>query len=193
LRILIAEDDPVSRRLLEAKLVRWGYEVVVTCDGDQAWETLQAEDAPQLAILDWMMPGLDGLEICRRIRASRTLQGSYVLLLTARAGCEDVVLGLDSGADDFLSKPFDRRELQARLAVGDRVLSLQGALATRVTELEAALARVRSLEGLLPICAHCKRIRHESGQWEPLEELVRASAGAEFTHGICPDCLGVHA
>jgi DNA-binding response OmpR family regulator len=191
--VLLADDDAVSRRVVQIALERWGHAVVVAADGAAAWRHLEAREGPVLAILDWMMPGLDGLEICRRIRASRTLQGSYVLLLTARAGCEDVVLGLDSGADDFLSKPFDRRELQARLAVGDRVLSLQGALATRVTELEAALARVRSLEGLLPICAHCKRIRHESGQWEPLEELVRASAGAEFTHGICPDCLGVHA
>src|SRR5262249_35012262 len=106
--ILIAEDDPVSRRLLEATLQMWGHVVRVAADGRPAWEMLSGEPALPLAILDWMMPGVDGLTLCRRLRATPRLQGIYVILLTARTDRKDVVAGLDSGADDYITKPFER-------------------------------------------------------------------------------------
>jgi two-component system cell cycle response regulator len=124
-RILIAEDDPVSRRVLETFLVRWGYEVVVAGDGIQALAILERQDFPRLAVLDWMMPGLEGTQVCERVRKMPNRAYVYILLLTARSQKEDILKGLDSGADDYLSKPFDAKELRARLHVGQRILSLQ--------------------------------------------------------------------
>jgi diguanylate cyclase (GGDEF)-like protein len=128
MKILIAEDDAISRRVLEGFLTKWGYEVVTTQDGEEAWQALSGEDAPQLAILDWMMPGMDGIEVCRRLRERNAEPYVYILLLTVKGQRQDVVEGIDAGADDYLSKPFDARELQARLRAGRRILALQGAL-----------------------------------------------------------------
>jgi diguanylate cyclase (GGDEF)-like protein len=127
-RILIAEDDPVSRRLLEVFLVKWGFEVVVATNGLDALQLLERMDAPRLAVLDWMMPGLEGVQVCQRLRAATDRPYVYVLLLTARAQKEDLLHGLESGADDYLTKPFDAQELRARLHVGQRVLDLQDRL-----------------------------------------------------------------
>jgi diguanylate cyclase (GGDEF)-like protein len=128
MRILIAEDDPVSRRLLEAKLVKWGYDVTVTCDGDQAWEALRSEDAPRLAILDWMMPGVDGVEICRKLRKENREPYTYIILLTALHRDEDLVTGMEAGADDYITKPFKANELRVRLRAGRRIIELQNEL-----------------------------------------------------------------
>jgi diguanylate cyclase (GGDEF)-like protein len=128
MRILIAEDDPVSRRLLEAKLVKWGYDVVVTCDGEEAWEALRAEDAPRLAILDWMMPGVDGVEICGRMRREAREPYTYIILLTALHRDEDLVTGMEAGADDYITKPFKANELKVRLRAGRRIIDLQNDL-----------------------------------------------------------------
>jgi two-component system cell cycle response regulator len=127
-KILVADDDAVSRRLLEVTLKKWGYDVVVAEDGDKAWEVLQREDAPQLAILDWVMPGMDGPEICREVRTFGDQRYIYLLLLTAKSEKEDLVKGMEAGADDFLSKPFDAQELRARLRAGIRILELQETL-----------------------------------------------------------------
>jgi len=124
MEILIAEDDPVSRRLLEATLVKWGYDVTVACDGTEAWQILRSEDAPRLAILDWMMPGMDGLTICRNIREAHDLPSIYIILLTARGRKDDIVAGLEAGADDYITKPFHREELRARVQVGVRIMEL---------------------------------------------------------------------
>ncbi|MGA9884986.1 MAG: diguanylate cyclase [Candidatus Acidiferrales bacterium] len=124
-RILIAEDDPVSRRMLQAFLTKWGYRVDIASDGMQALEALEQPNAPQLAVLDWMMPGLEGPEVCRRVREFADRQYTYLLLLTARGQKDDLLRGLESGADDYLTKPFDAQELRARLQVGERVLDLQ--------------------------------------------------------------------
>jgi diguanylate cyclase (GGDEF)-like protein len=170
LRILIAEDDPVSRRLLEAKLVRWGYEVVVTCDGDQAWETLQAEDAPQLAILDWMMPGLDGVEICRRTRKQAREPYTYLILLTALHRDEDLVNGMEAGADDYLTKPFKASELKVRLRAGRRIIELQNELieareALREQATHDSLTGLLNHEEILRILKHeLSRAEREGGQ-----------------------------
>jgi CheY-like chemotaxis protein len=188
LRVLIAEDDPVSRRLLEATLSRWGYDVVMAADGDEAWRVLDTATPPPLAVLDWMMPGMDGVEICRRLRRRPSTTPPYVILLTAKGQREDVVAGLEAGADDYVTKPFDRSELRARLAVGARMVGLQQRLADRLRELEAALARVTRLQGLLPICAYCKKIRNDRNYWQKVESYVTEHSGARFTHGICPDC-----
>jgi phosphoserine phosphatase RsbU/P len=187
-RILIAEDDLVSCHLLETTLIRWGYEVVVTCDGAAAWQVLQRADAPPLAILDWMMPGMDGLEVCRRVRRVSTPTAPYLILLTAKGRREDVVMGLRSGADDYVTKPFNREELRARLQVGMRIVELQQSLADRVKALEEALVRVKQLQGLLPICAYCKKIRDDQNYWQQVESYISEHSEAQFSHSICPDC-----
>jgi sigma-B regulation protein RsbU (phosphoserine phosphatase) len=189
MRILIAEDDRVSRRLLESHLLKWGHEVVVVEDGGQALSALQRDDAPELAILDWMMPGMDGVEICRRIRAGGSSRPLHIILLTARISREDLVEGLEAGADDYVTKPFDPPELRARVRVGMRIIELQRDLQERVRELEEALEQVDHLQGLLPICAYCKKIRDDRNYWHQVESYVTARTAARFSHGICPDCL----
>jgi len=189
MRILIADDDTISRRLLQATLAQWGYEVLVACDGAEALAVLRGLDPPRLAILDWMMPALDGLEVCQKIRAEATADPPYLLLLTSRGNKGDIAQGLNGGADDYLTKPFDSEELQARVGVGLRVLEMQRNLAERVRELEEALARVRQLQGLVPICAYCKKIRNDQNFWQQVEIYLSAHTDARFTHGICPDCL----
>lgn len=126
--VLIAEDDPVFRRILQSCLQSWNYQVRACEDGLDAWNVLQQEHAPQMAILDWMMPGMDGIEICRRIRGQQHDPYRYVLLLTAKDDKHDVVQGLEAGADDYLTKPFDVDELHARVRAGKRILELQNAL-----------------------------------------------------------------
>lgn len=188
MKTLIAEDDSVSRRLLQAALQKWGYEVTVTTQGREAWDALQQPGAPSLLILDWLMPELDGVEICRRIRASEALKSSYVILLTSRGSKEDIVEGLEAGADDYVTKPFDHGELRARVQVGTRVIGLQNALAERVHELEEAIASVQTLQGLLPICCYCKKIRDDGNYWHRVESYIAGHANVRFSHGICPDC-----
>jgi sigma-B regulation protein RsbU (phosphoserine phosphatase) len=192
MRVLIAEDDPVSRRVLHLTLKQWGHEPVSTSTGTEAWEVLQGESAPKLAILDWMMPGLDGVEICRRLRSPEYSKATYVILLTARDNHEDLITGLQAGADDYVTKPFNREELHARVQVGVRVLALQEALSRRVGELEEALSQVRQLRGLLPICSYCKKIRNDKDYWEQMETYVTKHSEAQFSHGICPTCLAEH-
>ena len=134
-KILIAEDDPVSRRLLEVFLTRWGYQVAVAASGIEALDLLDQIDAPRLAVLDWMMPGMEGVQVCRKIREHKDRPYTYILLLSARVQKEDLLLGLESGADDYLTKPFDAQELRARLQVGQRILQLQDGLMVASAEL----------------------------------------------------------
>ncbi len=188
MKVLIAEDDSISRRLLQAALVKWGYDVTVTADGRAAWDTLQAPDAPRLLILDWLMPEMDGIEVCRALRKSDALKSAYVILLTSRGSKEDVIRGLEGGADDYVTKPFDHGELRARVQVGARVVSLQQTLAQRVQELEDAMNSVKTLQGLLPICCYCKKIRDDGNYWHRVESYISGHANVRFSHGICPDC-----
>jgi two-component system, cell cycle response regulator len=134
--VLIAEDDPISRRVLQSWLQKWNYQVTALENGADAWIALQQEGSPQMAILDWMMPGLDGIEVCRRIRSHKQGPYKYVMLLTANESKQDVVAGLEAGADDYLTKPFDVNELRARVRAGKRILELQGALVKAHTELQ---------------------------------------------------------
>jgi CheY-like chemotaxis protein len=187
-KVLIADDDAISLRVLEATLRQWGHEVVATRDGQAAWDVLQGDDAPKLAILDWMMPGLEGPDVCRRVRALARPVPTYLILLTAKGKSGDVVAGLESGADDYVTKPFDRAELRSRLGVGERVVGLQQGLADRVKELEEALGQVKQLKGLLPICAYCMKVRNDQNYWQRVETYITAHSNARFSHGICPQC-----
>jgi signal transduction histidine kinase len=147
-KILIAEDNRFYRCMLEATLLEWGYEVLATSDGEEAWQVLREKAAPPLAILDWMMPGLDGVTLCKRVRALQRAEPTYIILLTAKDGKENVIAGLQGGADDYINKPFDREELRARLQVGLRIVGLQSNLAARVAELQAALSGAQKMEAV---------------------------------------------
>jgi two-component system chemotaxis response regulator CheY len=152
-KVLIAEDDPVSRRLLEAFLGKWGYDVVVTSDGSEAWEVLQRPEAPSLVISDWMMPNVDGLELCRKIREMKKSSYTYFIILTAKERKEDVVKGLEAGADDYLIKPFHQEELKYRVQIGERIIELEQRI--------LLLASTDSLTGVLNRRAFMERMEIE--------------------------------
>ena len=151
-------------------------------------EALEGVEVPTFAVLDWMMPLMDGPEVLRRVRRERPLANLYLILLTALESRRDVVAGLDAGADDYIIKPFDPEELRARVNVGVRVLTLQERLTDRVAELQAALSNVKQLRGLLPICSYCKRIRGDDQYWLQVEAYIADHSDAQFSHGICPTC-----
>jgi CheY-like chemotaxis protein len=165
-----------------------GFAVTLVGDGDAAWAALSGGSAPSLALLDWEMPGLDGPEIVRRIRANATSTPTYVILLTARGATVDIVAGLKAGANDYVTKPANQEELLARVGVGARVVELQQALSDRVRSLEEALANVRTLQGLLPICSYCKAIRNDQNYWERVETYFSDHSGVQFSHSYCPIC-----
>ncbi len=188
MKILIAEDDEISRRILQVTLAAAGHEVIVTQNGAAAWAILEKDASPKLAILDWMMPEVDGLEVCRRARQQPTATPVYIILLTAKAQKTDVVQGLEAGANDYILKPFNRDELRARVRVGETVVNLQQNLAARVEELENALVQVKLLQGILPICSYCKNIRNDHNYWQQLDVYVTEHSEAQFSHSICPAC-----
>lgn len=173
MNILIAEDDSVGRLTLQSVLRAGGYHVTAVSDGQEALDAWRLTEA-RVVISDWMMPELDGLELCRRIRAERAQLYTYFILLTGRGGKESFLTAMQSGIDDFITKPVDADELKARLGVAERILGMR--------------QRIDALEGLLPICSYCKRIRSETDVWTELEGYIETQSQAEFSHGICPDC-----
>lgn len=187
-RVLLADADLVSRMLIEQMLVSEGYNVETVANGSVALERLRAPDRPPMAILDWELPSLGGVDVCRQLRTDDPKGGQYVVLLSVRDTHSDRIHALHSGANDFLARPFDLEELAARLQVAAAFVNLQRKLAERVVELEAALAQVRTLKGLLPICAWCRRVRDDENYWRQMEEYVATHTEARFTHGICPQC-----
>jgi len=196
MRILIAEDDCTSRAILATFLKKNNYEVIEAENGAEALAEMQKPDAPRLAILDWLMPEMDGVEVIRHIRALQDTHTPYLIMLTSLEAKDDIIAGLDAGANDYLSKPFDPGELRARIAVGQRLIETQEALiesrtmlAAKLQELRKALEQIKTLRGIVPICANCKKIRSDDGYWQQVEVYVRDNTEAEFTHGICPECI----
>ena len=188
MKILVAEDDAISQVMLRAMVTKAGYEPIITGDGLGAYEILLKPDAPKLAILDWMMPGLDGVEVCRKVRELKSNEPAYIILLTSRDNRKDIVHGLKSGANDYIVKPYDVEELQVRIGVGRKVVELQALLAGRIKQLQDALAQIKTLQGILPICMYCKKIRDDKQYWQQVESYVSTHTEAQFSHGICPDC-----
>ncbi len=163
--------------VLAATLKGLGHEVRLAANGTEAWDAWLIAQS-RVIISDWQMPELDGLDLCRRIRARRTERYTYFILLTGRTGRESFLAAMDAGVDDFLTKPVNHEELAARLQVASRILGLR--------------EEMHALQGLLPICAYCKRIRDDAGRYSSLERYVEQRSGAAFSHGICPDCYKKH-
>jgi sigma-B regulation protein RsbU (phosphoserine phosphatase) len=191
MKILIAEDDEISKKMLQTILIREGHAVVAVEDGVKALEAIQ-KSTPDILITDWMMPQLDGLELCRRVRALHLPSYLYIILLTALTEKEKITEGLNAGADDYVTKPYDRTELLARVNSGERILQLERSLRQKNVELTETLAQVKQLKGLLPICMYCKKIRKDENYWQQIEQYLVENSEADFSHSICPECMEEH-
>ena len=191
MKVLIAEDDPTSRKILQTILAKDGNEVTAVEDGLKALEELQ-KDTPDMLVTDWMMPDLDGLQLSRQVRALNLPSYVYIILLTALTEKQRIIQGLDAGADDYVTKPYDKTELLARVRAGKRVIHLEKSLRQKNVELSDALAHVKQLKGLLPICMFCKKIRKDENYWQQVEEYIHEHTEADFSHSICPECMAKH-
>ena len=190
MKILVADDDVVTRRLLEEFVLRLGHQVVTACDGAEALRCLEADDPPGLALLDWVMPVLDGHEVCRAVRANDASPAPYLILLTARSRQADIVAGLRAGANDYVVKPFDSDELAARIDTGIRVSCMERKLRSRTRELEALQERIAAAERLLPICTGCNAPRSDGAYWS---EVAAYEAQCSPRLPTCPACLAAPA
>jgi sigma-B regulation protein RsbU (phosphoserine phosphatase) len=188
MNVLVADDDQTSRQVLNAILTGEHYSVTEVDNGLTALETLQSATEAFVALIDWEMPGMEGTEVCRRVRELSNSQPIHLILLTARDSKSDVVQGLRTGANDYIVKPFNRTELLARVSIGAQMVGLQRSLTRHIAELESALKRVKQLGGLLPICSYCKKIRDDSNYWQQVESYVMHHSDAQFSHSICPSC-----
>ncbi|MBJ6724178.1 response regulator [Geomesophilobacter sediminis] len=188
MRILIAEDDPVFRHLLEVTLTKWGYDVILAQNGVEAWDRLMGDEAPRIAILDWKMPGMEGVEICQKLRNEMPDPFVYIILLTSQHRDEDLVVGMEAGADDYITKPFKAEELRVRLTAGIRIQHLIETEHKLTEDLKKSLSEIKVLKGLLPICAYCKKIRDDTGYWQKIEDYFSEHLDTKFTHGFCQDC-----
>jgi sigma-B regulation protein RsbU (phosphoserine phosphatase) len=188
MKILIADDNLSIRTLLQKLLKKIGFQILVAEDGQKAWELLEKEENVPLVILDWMMPNMNGIEFCNKIRNDKSKKSIYIIMLTAQEGKDNAVAALKAGADDFITKPFNNSELNARINAGKRIIELQENLFNRITELEDALSQVKQLQGLLPICSYCKNIRDDKNYWHKVESYISKNTDANFTHSICPKC-----
>jgi len=173
MKILMVEDDPIASTVLQAALKSLGHEVTAATDGLAGWNR-QATDPHRVVISDWMLPGLDGLELCRRIRAERGDYTYFILLSNLTTTGENLSQAIAAGVDDFLSKPAKTAELRARLHVAERILGYA--------------TQVRQLQQFLPICGYCRKIRDDRNYWSQVEEYLGKEAGVNFSHGVCPDC-----
>lgn len=175
MKILIAEDDPVSVKILQFTLQHYGHEVVTAATGDEAWELFDREPV-RVIVSDWMMPGMDGLQLCQKVRERPKTDYTYFILLTAiNTGRENLRKAMDAGIDDFLGKPLDREAILMRLRVAERILEFT--------------TQIRQLKELIPICMYCKRVRDDTNYWDQVETYIHTHTGSNFSHGICPDCF----
>jgi DNA-binding response OmpR family regulator len=190
--ILAADDDRVTQRASARAIEACGWIPLIVGSGDEALSVLERSEGPLVAILDWVMPGLAGIDVCRRVRAVPREVQPYLIIATVRDQTSEIIDALDAGADDYMVKPIEPHELQARVRTGIRTIALQQTLADRVDELKRTLSQVKELTGLLPICAFCKRIRDDQDYWQTVEEYLTHHTDVSFSHGFCPACIKVH-
>jgi DNA-binding response OmpR family regulator len=186
--VLVADDHEVNRKLLRTLLSAEGYEVVEAANGNEALAVLKSATKPVVGLIDWEMPQVEGIEVCRETRALNPETPLFLILVTVRDTKQDVVTGLQAGANDYITKPFDKTELLARVKIGTQMVELQQKLTEHVQELKDALISVKQLSGLLPICSYCKKIRDDQNYWQQVEAYVGKHSEAQFSHSICPTC-----
>jgi sigma-B regulation protein RsbU (phosphoserine phosphatase) len=188
LRVLVADDSPIFLGMVSMMLGDWGFEVTVCESGTDALKVMSAEDSPSIVLLDWMMPDIDGLEVCRRIRDKETSRYFYIILVTGKTNPDALVEAFDAGVDDFLTKPVEQSELRARLRAGQRIVMLKDEV-HKLRELKEAQQRIKWLEDILPVCMHCGKIRDQKQIWHNAETYLKKVAGEHFSHGLCDECL----
>jgi DNA-binding response OmpR family regulator len=173
-KILMAEDDPVSAKILQVALSKFGYEPIIARNGEEAWEKFDQEPV-RLIVSDWMMPGLDGLGLCEKVRAHTHTPYTYFILLTAnRTSADNYEMATAAGVDDFLTKPLDRDAIRMRLRVAERILKYT--------------AEIRQLQEMIPICTYCRKVRDKNDYWDKVESYIQRQTGSTFSHGACPQC-----
>ncbi|MCB1059410.1 MAG: response regulator [Calditrichaeota bacterium] len=187
MKVLAVDDDRVTLLTLERLLSKFGYEPLVAVNGTDALKVF-LEHRPKMLITDWMMPEMEGPTVVKTIRAFAESEYTYIVMLTSRQDKDDMMAGMLAGVDEFLTKPIDPDQLRARLRVGKRIMQLQDSLANRVKELEAERQHVKMLQGFLPICSYCKKIRDDENLWSQIEEYISDHQDVQFSHSICPDC-----
>lgn len=189
MKILIAEDEFTTRMMVQVSLENWGYTVTSVTNGQDAWAKLKNSDAPNIAILDWEMPELDGVEVCRRVKEMELDNPPYIILLTGRDSNTDIVRGFDAGADDYMTKPFNNNELQARVRVAERLVRTQSSLTATVAELKEALNQLEMLESGIEICDSCMAIFSPyDGEWHSTNDVIKNGADPRFIVVTCPEC-----
>ncbi len=189
MKVLCVEDDRTISSILSALMRKWGYNPVMASNGREALKHLSADEPPMLILTDWVMPEMNGLELTREIRRVESSPGRYIIMLSSKTEKNQIVEGLEAGANDYIQKPFDSAELKCRLDIGRRTIELQNSLSTKIAELSSAMDTIKTLEGLVPICMYCKKIRTDGDYWEQFEAYIEKRSGARFTHGICGECM----
>ncbi len=189
MKVLCVEDNKTMSYILSALMEKWGYHPLMASNGKEALKHLSGDEPPMLILTDWMMPEMNGLELIKEIRHSDPSPGRYIIILSARTEKNQIVEGLEAGANDYIQKPFDSAELKCRVDIGRRTLELQHTLSAKIAELNLALDTIKTLEGLIPICMYCKKIRTDDDYWEQIESYIEKHSDAKFTHGICNDCM----
>ena len=187
--MLVAEDDLKTQKALLFLLQRHGYTATAANDGQAALDILTEPDPPPIVLLDWEMPKLEGLDVCRLLRAMPLRRYIYVIMVTARDSAEDLLAAFAAGADDFLGKPADTAQLLARIRSGERVLALEARLEDRIAQLERTMREVSNLKRLLPICMYCKKVRDDGDYWQEIDAYIHEHTGTDFSHGVCPTCI----
>ena len=189
--VLIVEDNPNNIKVLGTMLMEASYRVAVANRGSAVFELIP-KVKPDLILLDIMMPEMDGYEVCRLLKASSVTQDIPIIFLSAKNETDDIVKGFDLGGADYVTKPFRSKELLARVHTQIALIRLQRTMNKKNQDLEEALANVKTLSGLLPICAWCKKIRKDDGYWQQIEAYLHDQTKVDFTHSVCPECSKKH-
>ena len=188
MKILIAEDEYTTRLMVQVCLENWGYSIESVEDGKTAWDIINQKNPPQIAVLDWEMPGISGIDLCRKIKSLDRSSPIHVILLTARDSKNDISQGFEAGADDYITKPFNDDELGARIRVAERIVTIQSSLNSSLEELREALDMVQSFEEPVAVCRKCKKIGAFDGSWRTPEKLLEYPVDPRFIQLDCPSC-----
>ena len=188
MKILIAEDEYTTRLMVQVCLENWGYSIESVEDGKKAWDIINQKNPPQIAVLDWEMPGISGIDLCRKIKRLDRSSPIHVILLTARDSKNDISQGFEAGADDYITKPFNDDELGARIRVAERIVTIQSSLNSSLEELREALDMVQSFEEPVAVCSTCQKIGAFDGSWRTPEKLLEYPVDPRFIQLDCPNC-----
>ncbi len=189
MKILIAEDEFTTRMMVQVSLENWGYDVLDAHDGKEALAVFEQKEKPRIVILDWEMPGVNGIEVCQSLKEANAEDPPYIILLTGRDSEKDILQGFDAGADDYITKPFSGDELRARVRVADRLVRMQDMQKEFVKELRSALDQIAALQGNVVVCEKCNKIEHLDGDaWLDFTEFIESSTDGRCIKVICPVC-----